>query len=57
MTEDAMTLVDMSSPGSGELPEELPPLTAAEQDTVRELVRRYCQDLWIGVSCDLLIAS
>ena len=40
MTENAMTLVDVSPPGSGEPPEELPPLTAAEQDTVRELVRQ-----------------
>ncbi len=40
MTENAMTLVDVSPSGSGEPPEELPPLTAAEQDTVRELVRQ-----------------
>ena len=40
MTENTMTLVDVSPPGSGEPPEELPPLTAAEQDTVRELVRQ-----------------
>ena len=40
MTENTMTLVDVSPPGSGEPPEELPPLTAAEQETVRELVRQ-----------------
>ena len=40
MTENTMTLVDVSPPGSGEPPEELPPLTPAEQDTVRELVRQ-----------------
>ncbi len=40
MTENTMTLVDVSPPGSGEPPEELPPLTAAEQDAIRELVRR-----------------
>jgi len=40
MTENTMTLVDVSPPGSGEPPEELPPLTAAEQDAVRELVRQ-----------------
>ena len=40
MTENTMTLVDVSPPGSGEPPEEMPPLTPAEQDTVRELVRQ-----------------
>ena len=40
MTENTMTLVDVSPPGSGEPPEALPPLTPAEQDTVRELVRQ-----------------
>jgi hypothetical protein len=35
-----MTLVDVSPPRSGEPPEELPPLTAAEQETVRERVRQ-----------------
>ena len=40
MTENTMTLVDVSPPGSGEPPEEMPPLTAAEQETVRELVRQ-----------------
>lgn len=38
MSEKTMTLVDLSPPGSSEPREELPPLTAAEQDTVRELV-------------------
>ena len=40
MTENTVTLVDVSPPRSGEPPEELPPLTAAEQETVRELVRQ-----------------
>lgn len=40
MAENTMTLVDVSPPESGEPPEELPPLTTAEQDTVRELVRQ-----------------
>ena len=40
MTENTTTLVDVNPPRSGEPPEELPPLTAAEQDTVRELVRQ-----------------
>jgi putative transposase len=40
MTENTMTLVDVSPPGSGEPLEELPPLTAVEQDAVRELVRQ-----------------
>ena len=40
MTENTRTLVDVSPPGSGEPPEALPPLTPAEQDTVRELVRQ-----------------
>ena len=40
MTEKTMTLVDVSPPGAGEPPEEMPPLTAAEQETVRELVRQ-----------------
>jgi len=40
MTENTVTLVDVSPPRSGEPPEELPPLTPAEQDTVRELVRQ-----------------
>jgi transposase-like protein len=39
MTENTMTLVDVSPPRSGEPPEEIP-LTAAEQETVRELVRQ-----------------
>ena len=40
MTENTRTLVDVSPPGSDEPPEALPPLTPAEQDTVRELVRQ-----------------
>ncbi len=40
MTENMTTLVDVNPSGSGEPPEELAPLTAAEQDTVRELVRQ-----------------
>jgi putative transposase len=40
MTEDATTLVGVSPPRSGEPPEELPALTPAEQETVRELVRQ-----------------
>jgi len=40
MTENTTTLVDVKPPRSGEPPEELPPLTAAEQDTVRDLVRQ-----------------
>jgi putative transposase len=40
MTEDATTLVDVSPPRSGEPPEELPALTPAEEETVRELVRQ-----------------
>jgi transposase-like protein len=40
MTENATTLVDVSPPRSGESPEELPALTPAEQETVRELVRQ-----------------
>jgi transposase-like protein len=40
MTEKTVTLVDVSPPRSGEPPEELPPLTPAEQETVRELVRQ-----------------
>ena len=40
MTENATTLVDVSPPRSGEPQEELPALTPAEQETVRELVRQ-----------------
>ena len=40
MTENAITLVDVSPPRSGELPEEPSALTPAEQETVRELVRQ-----------------
>ncbi|MFI7494446.1 IS256 family transposase [Kocuria sp. M4R2S49] len=40
MSENIETLVDVSPPTPGEQPEETPELSAAEQETVRELVRQ-----------------
>jgi putative transposase len=40
MTENTMTLVDVNPSESGEPAGEVPPCTAVEQDTVRELVRQ-----------------
>ena len=40
MSEDIETLVDVSPPQPGQEPEEAPQLSAAEQDSVRELVRQ-----------------